>query len=237
MAFASRADNLVTRDTNGMLDVFVRDMWTNTTTRASVDSSGNQANGTSHRPSLRADGRYVAFESGAGDLVEGDSNGVDDVFVRDLQASTTTRVSVDSSGNQAESGAWSSSISADGRYVAFSSKSPDLVPDDTNWGSDVFVRDLQTNTTLRVSLNSNGEQGNSSRGSYYPAISADGRYVAFESSASNLVPDDTNREADIFVRDLQANITRVSAWTTRAIKQTFLRSLHPLAPMACAWHS
>ncbi|HMJ31064.1 MAG TPA: hypothetical protein VK512_20330, partial [Xanthobacteraceae bacterium] len=166
-------------------------------------------------PSISADGRYVAFRSDASNLVPGDTNGTGDVFVRDLQTGAITRVSTNASGDQGNSASGDPSISADGRYVAFYSSASNLVPGDTNFLADVFVRDLQTGAITRVSTNASGVQGNGgehpSVSSWSPSISADGRYVAFDSYASNLVPGDTNGYADVFVRDLQTGaITRVS---------------------------
>jgi uncharacterized repeat protein (TIGR01451 family) len=132
--------------------------------------------------------------------VANDTNGLLDVFVRDRQTNTTIRVSVDSVGNEATGGSsYEASISADGRYVAFQSAASNLVANDTNSLWDVFVRDRQTNTTTRVSVHSAGTQatGGPSR---FPSISADGRYVAFQSEATNLVANDTNSLWDIFVR-------------------------------------
>jgi Tol biopolymer transport system component len=209
VAFDSYANNLVPGDTNAKSDIFVRDLSTNTTTRVSVGSAGNQANEDSSSSSISADGRFVGFWSNASNLVPGDTNDSSDIFVRDLSTNTTTRVSVDSAGNQGTGGSSDASISADGRFVAFSSNASNLVPGDTNASGDIFVRDLLTNTTTRVSVDSAGNQGNdaSSGGS----ISADGRFVAFSSLASNLVPGDTNASRDIFVRDLSTNTTtRVS---------------------------
>ena len=209
VVFASDAANLVPGDTNGSRDIFVRDLSTNTTTRVSVDSAGNQGNGISNpflsKPSISADGRFVAFVSTASNLVPGDTNLVDDIFVRDTLVNTTTRVSVDSAGNQGNNNSISTSISADGRFVAFSSNATNLVPGDTNSSQDVFVRDLLTNTITRVSVDSAGNQGNSL--SSFTSISADGRFLAFVSGATNLVPGDTNNSFDIFVRDTLANTT------------------------------
>src|SRR6476661_2534745 len=180
-----------------------------TITRVSVDSAGNQANGFSNAYSISANGRFVAFQSQASNLVPGDTNNKNDIFVRDLLTNTTTRVSVDSAGNPGNSPSNYSAISADGRFVAFQSYASNLVPGDTNNKNDIFVRDLSTNTTTRVSVNSAGIQGDEN--SFNPSISADGRFVAFSSAASNLVPGDTNNKQDIFVRDLSTNtITRVS---------------------------
>jgi Tol biopolymer transport system component len=197
VAFDSIASNLVPGDLGG-LDVFVHDRQTGATTRVSVDSAGGQAHGWSEAPAISADGRYVAFESDAFNLVLGDTNGADDVFVHDRLTGTTERVSVDSAGNQTGGGGDITAISADGRYVAFQSGASDLVPADTN-GRDVFVHDRQTGVTTRVSVDSAGNQSNGT--SWVPAISADGRYVAFVSDASNLVPGDTNGFWDVFVHD------------------------------------
>ncbi|EGK87236.1 Hemolysin-type calcium-binding region [Microcoleus vaginatus FGP-2] len=214
VAFHSDATNLVPGDTNDNPDIFVRDTLTNTTTRVSLDSAGNQADTELYKgssgPSISADGRFVAFYSASADFVPGDTNETYDIFVRDTLTNTTTRVSVDSAGNQGNSGSDSPSISADGRFVTFDSNASNLVPGDTNDTYDIFVRDTLTNTTTRVSVDSAGNQGNDS--SFYdPSISANGRFVAFASSASNLVPGDTNNYGDIFVRDTLTNTTtRVS---------------------------
>ncbi len=209
VAFASEATNLITGDTNGASDIFVRDRQTNTTSRVSVATGGTQANGASFAPALSIDGRFVAFESFAADLVGGDTNALRDVFVHDRQANTTTRVSVSSGGTQANGESFAPSISGDGRFVAFVSSATNLVTGDTNGFSDIFVRDLQTNTTTRVSVASGGAEANNA--SFAPAISRDGRFVAFVSNANNLVAGDTNGVSDIFVHDLQTNTTtRVS---------------------------
>ncbi|MEG4058914.1 calcium-binding protein [Microcoleus sp. Pol7_B2] len=211
VAFISAASNLVPGDTNASDDIFVRDTLANTTIRVSVDSAGNQANSDSSIPFISADRRFVVFESNATNLVPGDTNNERDIFVRDLLTNTTTRVSVDSASNQANSGSYIASISADGRFVAFSSFASNLVPGDTNNTTDVFVRDTLANTTTRVSVDSAGNQANDVSYSYLPSISADGRFVAFESNATNLVPGDTNDTGDIFVRDTLTNTTtRVS---------------------------
>src|SRR3989440_135688 len=140
VAFYSSAANLVAGDTNGARDVFVRDRKTGKTTRVSVDSHGAQANGDSVAASISADGRLVAFLSSASKLVGGDTNGARDVFVRDRKARKTRRVSVDSHGAQGKGASFVPSISANGRFVAFSSVASNLVAGDTNTVSDVFVR-------------------------------------------------------------------------------------------------
>jgi Tol biopolymer transport system component len=227
VAFESEATNLVSGDTNNFRDIFVHDRQTGQTTRVSVASDGTQANGHSFNPSISADGRYVAFESEATNLVSGDTNDHRDIFVHDRQTGQTTRVSVASGGAQASDFSFNPSISADGRYVAFSSWASNLVGGDTEppilpsttslpnnpasqgISSQVFVHDRQTGATTLVSVAIDGSEGNGY--SEEVSISADGRYVAFSSWASNLVNGDTNNLPDIFVRDLQTGqTTRVS---------------------------
>jgi WD40-like Beta Propeller Repeat len=212
VAFESYATNLVGGDTNGQYDIFVRDLKTGKTKRVSVDSSGAEATGgASRRPSISADGRFVAFRSDATNLVGGDTNGYGDIFVRDLKTGKTKRVSVDSSGAQAADGdSYNPSISAGGRFVAFTSYATNLVGGDTNGYGDIFVRDLKNHTTKRVSIDSSGAQA-LGESSYNPSISADGGFVTFQSYATNLVHHDTNGFQDIFLRDLSAHkTTRIS---------------------------
>jgi Tol biopolymer transport system component len=199
VAFDSLAWNLVTGDTNSYWDIFVHDGVTRETERVSVSSSGEQGSWDSYQPSISGDGRYVAFESHAPELVAGDTNGCRDVFVHDRVTRETVRVSVSSAGEQgnADSGSHGTPISADGRYVAFESLASNLVPGDTTGRQDIFTHDRVTGETVRVSVSSAGEQGNSD--SYYPSISADGRYVALLSGAWNLVPGDTNGCGDVFM--------------------------------------
>ena len=214
VAFSSSASNLVPNDTNGMSDVFVHDRLTGNTSRVSVNSTGVQGDvaagyGSALNPSISADGRYVSFDSGSTNLVNGDTNGRTDVFVHDRLTGNTSRVSVNATGVQGDGDSAISSISADGRYVAFSSSATNLVAGDTNTVFDVFVHDRLTRNTSRVSVSTGGAEGNSGSGG--PSISADGRYVAFASTASNLVLSDYNTEVDIFVRDrLKGTTTLVS---------------------------
>ncbi|MFH8561764.1 RICIN domain-containing protein [Streptomyces sp. NPDC017988] len=206
VAFESVGRALVSGDTNGQRDVFVRDRTAGTTQRVSVASNGTQGNNWSFSPSVSADGRYVAFTSGASNLVSGDTNAADDVFVHDRQTRTTQRVSVAGGGAQGNAESTTPSISADGRYVAYTSDASNLVSGDTNAAEDVFVRDLVSGTTQRVSVTGTGAQGD--RDSMSPSISADGRHVAFSSSAVGLVPGDTNGRIDVYVRDRQAGTTQ-----------------------------
>ena len=197
VAFVSYASNLVTGDTNNVGDIFVHDRQSGQTNRVSVASGGGQANDESIGPVITADGRYVAFTSDASNLVNGDTNGQDDVFVHDRQTGQTNRISLAGGGTQGNGNSSAPAISADGRYVAFSSAASNLVTGDSNGFIDIFIHDRQTGQTTLVSTAADGTQGNLT--SSGPAISADGRYIAFTSSASNLVNGDTNNRADVFV--------------------------------------
>jgi Tol biopolymer transport system component len=208
VAFMSLSSNLVVGDTNGLADTFLFEIATGQTTRVSVDSSGAQAGGSSGNSSaLSADGRYIVFQSHASNLVAGDTNQLVDVFVHDRVSGQTARVSVSSSGAQGSgpSGIEGFTISGDGRFVVFVSRAVDLVPDDTNDVTDIFMHDRVTGQTSRVSVSSLGVQGNGY--SFGPSVSNDGRYVAFESESSNLVPNDTNGVRDVFVRDTWTGTT------------------------------
>jgi Tol biopolymer transport system component len=211
VAFSNDAPNLAPNDTAGNLDVFLRDRQLGTTELISVNRTGTQGNGTSHDSWISDDGRYVAFSSYASNLVLGDTNGSCDVFVRDRQLGTTERISVNTIGVQGNSNSQYASMSPDGRYIAYNSYSTNLVTADTNGMPDVFLRDRQAGTTIRVSVTSGG--GFEVNGaSTSPSISANGRYVAFESQADNLVPgNDLNGASDAFVADiLLGTVERVS---------------------------
>jgi Tol biopolymer transport system component len=207
--FDSEATNLVPGDTNGFRDVFAHDRRTGRTSRISVSSSGGQGDHMSQSPAISADGRYVAFESFAGNLVPGDTNDQSDVFLRDRRTGRTTLVSRTPAGTPGLNNSFNPSISADGRFVAYLSDSPDFVRGDTNGTVDVFVRDRRAGRTALVSVSSAGEQANDHCN--VSAISADGRYVVYSSPATNLVPGDSNANEDVFVRDRsRRTTTRVS---------------------------
>ncbi len=208
VAFTSAARTLVPADKNHSYDVFVRDRVTHVTRLVSRSVQDGQADSDSSQPAISANGRYVAFKSSASNLVPGDTNTTIDVFVRDRKNHTTRRVSVSSNGAQADSYSYQPEISADGRYVAFISYASNLVPGDTNDSTDVFVRDRKNHTTRRVSVSSNGAQAEAGSNTTGVDISGSGRYVAFDSNASNLVPGDTNDSIDVFVRDRRADLTR-----------------------------
>ena len=216
VAFESDATNLIAGDTNGERDIFVHDRQAVTTTRVSVATGAVQANNDSLNASLSGDGRFAAFESEATNLVAGDTNVVNDVFVHDRQTGETTRVSVATGGAQADGGSFLPAISIDGRFVAFHSAATNLVAGDTNGISDVFVHDRQTGETTRVSVATGGGQGTGSgpAPAFAPDISEDGRFVTFESLSTNLVAGDTNGILDVFVHDRQTGTTtRVSVPT------------------------
>ena len=205
VAFDSLASNLVAGDGNNAVDVFVRDRAAGTTERVSIHTNGTQGNSASDSPSISTDGRFVAFDSDASNLVPGDGNFSSDVFVRDRMLGTTTRVSVSSDEVGGDEASFGAAISADGRYIAFASDATNLVPGKTMFPRDIYVRDLQAGTTEIVSLTDGEGESNSS--SAPPDISPDGRYVAFGSFASNLVQGDGNDAFDVFVRDRQAGTT------------------------------
>jgi Tol biopolymer transport system component len=201
VVFMSLGSNLVAGDTNGKFDVFVRDRVAGQTQRVSVSSAGAQGNEESRFGSISADGRYVAFHSRSGNLVPNDTNSKYDVFVRDLQTSQTTRVSVSTLGVQGDDSSGVPHISADGRFVSFESFATNLVTGDTNGSSDIFVHDRLFGETQRVSVPTGGAGAQANGTSEQSSISADGRWVCFRSSASNLIFGDINGAADIFVRD------------------------------------
>lgn len=202
VAFSSAATNLVAGDTNFQVDVFVFDRTTATVTRASVDPAGPQANGSSGRASLSGDGRWLAFVSGATNLYPSDTNFRNDVFLLDRNANALRRV------REGEEVA----VSTDGSHLAFSSSAA-ILPGDTNNAIDIFVYEVATLATSRVSFGAGFTQANGHSG--VPSISGDGRFIAFESDASNLAAADTDRLTDVFVRDRQLETTTlVSASTT-----------------------
>lgn len=199
----------VPHDTNGWRDIYLRDRWRGRTILVSVAADGGASLGPSVGPSMTSDGRFIAFEAFADDVVAGDDNNNTDIVVRDMVTGTTTLASLGVDGSQTVgANAWSTtaSISGDGRYVAFQSLAPNLVTGDGNNDADIFVRDRVAATTEIISVNANDEEGDGETfGS--PSISADGRLVAFSSRAQNLVPNDTNDTTDVFLRDRQAETT------------------------------
>ncbi|MCW3014752.1 MAG: hypothetical protein JWO02_1844 [Solirubrobacterales bacterium] len=211
VAFVSSATNLVPDDTNGAFDVFAREQ-DGPMVRVSIARDGGQANGPSFQPDISADGRYVAFTSIATNLVPDDTNGQPDVFIRDLKAHTTRRVSLSDAGGEGRGRSSAPAVSADGAVVAFESAAPDLVAGDTNGTADVFVRVLATGRTELVSRSTAGaeqDRGVSAPFTAAPDVSADGRYVVFDTEARSLYRHDTNRRSDIYLRDRLKNTTKL----------------------------
>lgn len=203
LVYYSRADNLVSGDTNNTVDVFLYERPAGgipRTSRLSLGPGGAQANGASYQPSISSDGRFVTYYSAASNLVPGDNNGVADVFLLDLSTGQTRLISRRSGGGVlANKGAYGPLISADGQWVAFESSADNLVPGDGNGRVDVFVYRIASDELFRVSRSSIGVEPNQNCSN--AAISGDGKYVSFNSSATNLVPFDSNGKIDVFVAE------------------------------------
>lgn len=208
IGWISDATNLTAGDTNGVPDSFVRDLATGTTVRVSSNAAGEPGNATSYEVTVSADGRYAAFWSEATNLVPGDTNGVADCFVRDLQLGTVERIVSGLGGAEGNGDSYFPSITPDGRYVAFSSNSSNLVANDGNGVADVFRLDRATSQIELASRTPLGTSGNAaSNADAWAIISNDGRYVAFHSLATDLLPGDTNGAYDSFVRDFALGAT------------------------------
>ena len=232
VVFASSATNLTENDVNGYTDIFVKDTLNNTVELISVSSGGQQSNADSELLSITKNGRYVSFLSKASNLVAHDGNNTTDMFIHDRQTGITDLVSIFSNGLDAYNGPYARKAgqfitSDNGRFIAFSSHKKNLVENDHNNSVDVFVLDRETNGIEIVSIRSNGEQRVGNSGS--PSISADGRYIAFDSMAA-LVPGDTPAGVsngdipfwDIFLHD---RVTRQTKRITNNDKHHFNPSL------------
>jgi len=213
VAFTSAADNLVTGDSNSEWDVFVRS-WSGGTTRlASATAGGAPGDNLSYDPSISASGRYVAFVSGADNLVAPDTNVAGDIFVRDLTTGAIDLVSVATGGARADAPSVSPQVTPDGRYVAFTSLASTLASGDTNVAPDAFVRDRTLGTTRRVDTTSAGGQANGE--AFTPFLSDDGRYATFASTATDLVtPSGTQADAQVYSRDLTTGAYRQASLST-----------------------
>ncbi len=202
IVFSSFATNLTqVADVNESEDIFVYDRKTRTTNRVSISNSGIDPNSHSFSPSISSDGRFVAFASQATNLIPGDVNGVSDIFVFDQETQSVQAISVSSIGDASNGQNSAPSVSSDGRLIAFASEASNLVPEDNNDASDVFVFDLGTFSIARVSINDLGEEGNSS--SFAPFVGADGRFVTFLSRADNLTAGINNLATNAYVYDRQ----------------------------------
>lgn len=219
VVFHSQATNLVRRDLNNEIDIFVHDRVTDKTTRVNVSPSGAEANGESFGPDISADGRFVAFQSAAPNLVRHDDNGLTDIFVHNLATKRTRLVSVGPGGRQGNGVSLGPALSHDGRFVAFSGNASNLVPGDKNRTDDVFLRDRRRRITEMISVSQSGAEGN--RGSGDAEVSDNGRFVMFASSASNLTEEDASEQrfpVDLFLRDRWRNRTRLLNVSTAGVQ-------------------
>jgi hypothetical protein len=223
IGFISLANNLVPGDDNGCYDVFVRNLTTGKTTLISQSSSGEIGNDCSVFFSISADGHRVAFESEATNLVPGDTNDHRDIFVHDMRTGETSLVSVSQSGEQGNASSAFPSMSPDGRAVAFQFFGDNLITNDNNGSSDILVSHLRTGRLQSASVNGSGEQGNSDSFGF-SALS--NHHAAFESAASNLVADDRNPWADVFVHNLRKGTTRLVSMSSSGQPADYL-SFHP----------
>jgi hypothetical protein len=219
VVFASHATNLVENDSNGKSDIFLHDRDTGETIRVSVASDGSQADGDSKNPSISDDGRYIAFQSGAENLISNDINRAwSDIYLRDIISETTTLISIDSDENQKWGAASDPHISGDGNHVAFefwSEFDEELDPTDNNNNQDIYVRDLVSGTTTLVSIATNGTQGNAI--SQNPKLSTTGRYVAFASTANTFATGDALNTWDVFVHDQATGTTTIASVSSAGV--------------------
>lgn len=211
VAFSSNAGNLVGNDTkafnlDGFNDVFVKNLATGTISLVSGNSSGSGGNDDSWGPALSGDGRWIAFQSRASDLVANDGNGLADVFVWDANTKITSLVSVNAQGTSGNGESGNASISEDGRWVVFESAASDLAAGDTNVQSDIFIRDLRNGTTALVSSNATGD-GAGDAASEAPAMTPDARRVAYLSAALNMGGPTVTNTGHLFVRDTAQGAT------------------------------
>ena len=232
VVFQSDASNLVAGDANGVRDVFAR-VGRAPVVRVSVATGGGEANGPSGDADVSADGRYVAFVSSASNLVADDTNGVPDVFVRDLRENVTRRVSQNSSGEQADLPSAAPAISPDGGFVSFASSARNLTEGGGNGVPDVYLANLATGEIERISVNDRERQQNAAviaPFSQVSDVSRNGRYVVFDSDATNLVRGDRNRDTDVFVRDRRHGRTQrvsVDKFGFEADNDSFYPSISP----------
>jgi hypothetical protein len=204
--FHSEATNLVLGDTNGEMDVFVRDTISGTTTRISITDTGGEANARSYSQALSPDGTYAAFSSEADNIIAGDANGVSDTFIIHLGTGALSYAAASVTGGQANGATYGLKFSNNGT-TTFLSSATNLIPNDLNGFDDVFVRDgIGVGPTAMISRAANGGQANDY--SHETSISGDGRFVAYSSSASNIVNNDTNATSDIFIHDRATETTQ-----------------------------
>jgi len=220
--FSSRANNLVSTGTNSpfpnqippKLNVFLRDRLNETTTLVSVNQQGTgPGNGDSIPTALSTNGQFALFESAASDLTPGDTNNATDIFLRDLVHGTNQLISVNTNGGFGNGASWESTMTPDGRYVAFASAANNLTPNDRNGLQDIFVRDTAAGLTRLASPGALGGRGlptgtiDPQRRSDSPQITPDGHFVVFRSSATNLLYSNTVVVNEVYIRDLTLGAT------------------------------
>ncbi|HXF11063.1 MAG TPA: hypothetical protein VN625_09770, partial [Desulfuromonadaceae bacterium] len=222
--FSSAANNLVLTNSSGpvpnsvphYMNTYVRDRVAGTTMLVSVNLQGTGGNGSSFPVEISTNGQYAVYESVADDLVANDSNTLNDIFIRDTINHTTVLVSASTNGMAGNGMSYGAVMTPAGRYVAFVSSANNLVPNDTNGIPDVFVRDVLSGTTTLVSTGAVSAASSSANGSALPAITPDGRFIAFYSTATNLVPGMT-RIGEVYVRDRQTGTTVCASTNARVL--------------------
>lgn len=217
VAFASMATNLDPADPDNIVDIYVKDLLTGAVRLASMSADGVKANSFSERPSISADGQRVAFISAADNLSPDDTDGYFDVFVKDLRTGAVSLASVTEEGRKAAGGSESAALSANGLAVAFASRATNLSPDATDGESHVYVKRLDTGV-LAFADGGTIERPDEQTGAYGPSLSADGRIVAFVTDASGLDPADTDRRADVYVRDLDSSAVSLASVNSDGVK-------------------
>ncbi|MEA2025094.1 MAG: calcium-binding protein, partial [Chloroflexota bacterium] len=211
VAFMTAADNLDPGDSNASPDVYLRNVARGKTKIVSVSSSGVNGDGDSEGPAISASGRFIVFASGAHNLIDGRWLPSWQIYLRDRAKGRTFLVSKNSAGGRANDMSFNPEISADGRYVVFESNATNLTGKGTKGAQQIYLRDRKLRKTFLISQNNVGKAGNSYSGQ--PQVSANGRFVAFMSWATNLTSKDTNLFDQIYLRD-------------RKLKRTFLISQH-----------
>lgn len=213
VAFTSSANNLVAGDTNTAADIFIKDLQSGSVRRVSTNAGGSQSNGGSDHAVFSADGRYVFFESNAKNLGGESTDFRWNIYRKDLQGGAIVCASTDANGAFAAGNTWSfaastnAAVSAEGRFVVFESSAANLVSGDTNQRPDIFYKDLQTGAIQRVSVSTTGGQMTGSNVTSAASISADGRYVVFNSTSSELVAGSSS--SNVFIRDMQTGELKV----------------------------
>lgn len=202
--FSSESTNLIPNDTNEFSDIFLYDRITGKTELISHGIDGSPAKGNSYAPTISADGRYVSFRS-ASEYGPEDHNNWYDIYVRDIQGSTLTLVSKNAQGKAPKGNTYTSVISADGRSIVYWSDATDIVPNDTNRGSDIFLYDIQKKTNKRINMTTQGKEAYGS--SYDPVISSDGSYIVY-SSYADITGKNRNGLEDIFIYYRNLGITK-----------------------------